>query len=89
LGRSAARLWAAGPSFGVFFGPVAVAPLPVSDPQFWIVTATALLAAAWIAYRLVPRRLLRGRRRRAGKHAPLTIDGKPVSAARRSGSDCH
>lgn len=71
--------------------PVPSPPLlPWTDWQFWVVTVVALLAAAWIVRRMLPKRLLGGARRGAAKRATLTIGGRAVDAARPSGkSDCH
>jgi hypothetical protein len=58
---------------------------PVGDPQFWIVTLVAFVAVSWIAWKLLPKRLL-GRHRRAGqKHATLTVSGKPLNERKRAG----
>jgi hypothetical protein len=61
---------------------------PAHDWQFWVVTGVAILAAAWIVYRLAPRRLFGKRRRHGAKHATLTIGGRPVEPARKD-DDCH
>lgn len=51
---------------------------PVDDWQFWVVTALVLLAAAYIAHRVVPARFLPWKKRPKGRSATLTIGGKPV-----------
>lgn len=61
---------------------------PVWDWQFWVVTLVALAAAAWLVYKLFPRRLLGKRRRAPARRATLTIGGRPVEPPR-SGTDCH
>ncbi|MFG0258755.1 MAG: hypothetical protein ACF8LK_00270 [Phycisphaerales bacterium JB041] len=69
--------------------PRSAAPprFPVGDWQFWIVTTVAIVAAVWLLRRLLPRRLLGGRRTR-GKPATLTIGGRAVAGASKR-SDCH
>jgi hypothetical protein len=52
---------------------------PVTDWQFWVVTALAACAAAWLIRGLV-RFILHARRgKSAPKRAMLTIDGRAVS----------
>jgi hypothetical protein len=48
---------------------------PVDDWQFWVVTALALGAAAFLLRGLLPDRL---RKKRRGNRTKLTIDGKPT-----------
>ncbi|MBL9000808.1 MAG: hypothetical protein JNK25_06690 [Phycisphaerae bacterium] len=50
--------------------------MPVSDWQFWAVTAMAVLAAAYIVRALIPPQYRPLRRR--GKSTTLTIDGRSV-----------
>lgn len=56
------------------------APLPVGDWQFWLVTALALIAAAWLLRGVLPIPSLRARlrRKKQTKRATLTIDGRSV-----------
>lgn len=51
---------------------------PVGDWQFWAVTVAALGAGAWLL-RGVLGLLVPSRRRRRGKRAALTVEGKPIS----------
>lgn len=51
--------------------------LPFADPQFWIVTAIALVAAAYLVWKLAPRRLIPRKRSAGRKRATLTIGGRP------------
>ncbi len=53
---------------------------PIGDWQFWVVTAAAALAGAWLL-RGILRAVLPGRLRRrsgASQRTTLTIGGKPV-----------
>lgn len=56
--------------------------MPTHDWQFWVVSAVALAAAAWIIRSLArviyPRKSRRGRSSRA----TLTVAGKPVQRSR-------
>jgi len=53
---------------------------PIHDWQFWVVTALAACAAAWLVRKVV-RFILRTRRgKSAPKRATLTIGGKAVSS---------
>lgn len=64
--------------------PDALAQLPLRDPQFWVVTAAAAVAAGWMAWRLIPKRLLR-KKRGVTTRTTLTVGGKPV----KNKPDCH
>lgn len=55
---------------------------PVDDWQFWIVTTAAIIAAAFVLWRVFGGRLRRRAGRRTRTRATLTIDGKPVSDRR-------
>ncbi|HZW10608.1 MAG TPA: hypothetical protein VFF69_11955 [Phycisphaerales bacterium] len=80
------------PGVGALGSAIASAPrtraFPVTDWQFWVVTGIAISAAAWIVYKLFPRRALGKRRSGPAKRATLTVAGRPVEPARR-GADCH
>ncbi len=54
------------------------AGFPISDWQFWVVTAVFLLAAAWLLKGVLPIPWLtkRAKRKKQTKSVPLTIDGK-------------
>jgi len=59
---------------------------PIHDWQFWVVTALAACAAAWLVRKVV-RFILRSRRGKAApKRATLTIAGKAVTPPSK---DCH
>lgn len=60
--------------------PPAPAPLPLTDPQFWIVTLAAVCAGAWIIWRMLPKSLLFKHRKPPAKRTTLTVDGKAVEA---------
>lgn len=60
--------------------PPAPAPLPLGDPQFWVVTAAAVCAGAWIVWRMVPKSLLFKNRKPPAKRTTLTVGGKAVEA---------
>ncbi len=60
--------------------PPAPAPLPLTDPQFWIVTIAAVCAGAWIVWRMLPKSLLFKHRKPPAKPATLTVGGKAVEA---------
>jgi hypothetical protein len=51
---------------------------PVHDWQFWVVTALALLAAGYIAHRVLPPKWLPWKKKPKGRSATLTVGGKPV-----------
>ena len=56
--------------------------LPLGDWQFWVATAAAAFALAWLLRGVLPIPFLsRGprRRRRGERGATLTISGKPVN----------
>lgn len=63
-------------------------PFPLGDWQFWVVTAVAFAAFAWIVWKLVPRRLFGKRRRGASKSATLTVGGRPLERERKR-AECH
>lgn len=50
---------------------------PVSDWQFWVVSAIALVAAFVVIRTLVPRR------KKRAKRATLTVEGRPVAGDKR------
>ncbi len=53
--------------------------LPITDWQFWVVTAAAAFAASWLLRGLIGRIIRRGKARRpVSRRAVLTISGKPV-----------
>lgn len=54
--------------------------MPVHDPQFWIVTAAALVAAGWLIFRATPvgKMLKRKKQQKNGSRATLTVGGRPV-----------
>jgi hypothetical protein len=68
------------PALAATPGAPSAQPLPLDDPQFWVVTLAALCAGSWILRKLLPAALFTRRRKRAGKRATLTVGGKPVSA---------
>ncbi len=51
---------------------------PISDWQFWVVTAVFLLAATWLLKGVMPIPWLtkRAKRKKGTKHVSLTIGGK-------------
>ena len=51
---------------------------PVHDWQFWVVTALAVMAAGYIAHRMLPPKWLPWKKKFKGRSATLTIGGKPV-----------
>ena len=53
---------------------------PVDDWQFWVATAIALLAAAWLLRGVLPIPYLskRRKRRRGQTRATLTVEGRRV-----------
>jgi hypothetical protein len=55
---------------------------PVHDWQFWLVTALALGAAAWLLRGVLPIGSRRRRARRGQRRATLTVDGRAVSTKR-------
>lgn len=67
--------------------PPAPAPLPLTDPQFWVVTAAAVCAGGWIVWRMVPKSLLFKHRKPPVKRTTLTVDGKAVEA--KAKPKCH
>lgn len=50
--------------------------MPVYDWQFWVVTAAAFIAAAWLVRGIWPGAA--NRRRRRGHRTALTLHGKVV-----------
>jgi hypothetical protein len=54
--------------------------LPLGDWQFWAVTASAVLALAWILRGVLPIPFLsrRHRRRKQERHVNLTVGGRTV-----------
>ncbi len=69
--------------FSVETIPAAAAGFPVGDPQFWLVTAAAGVAA-WAVWRLARgKKIVPGRRRARPKGASLTIEGRPAPASNR------
>ncbi len=57
---------------------------PVGDPQFWLVTSAAAVAA-WAVWRMARgKKLVPGRRRARPRRASLTIEGRPAPASNRS-----
>ncbi len=63
-----------------------LAALPLHDWQFWVVSAIALCAAAYIVATVTPKRW-RFWSRRAGASVSLTVGGKAVDG--RSGKRPH
>ncbi len=57
---------------------LAASPFPITDWQFWVVTAIFLLAAAWLLKGILPIPWLtkRAKRKKQTKSVSLTIDGK-------------
>lgn len=63
--------------------PRIVAAFPVGDWQFWVASALAGAAAAWLAWKLVPLALLRNwKRKPASKRTTLTIEGEKPATRR-------
>lgn len=50
--------------------------MPVYDWQFWVVTAAAAIAAAWLIRGALP--ATKRRRRQRGQRTTLTLHGKVV-----------
>ena len=67
--------------------PTPAQPLPISDPQFWIVTAAALGAGGWLVWRLLPASVFLKRRKTRSTRTTLTIDGKSVNTKPKR--ECH
>ncbi|MBX3364800.1 MAG: hypothetical protein KF866_08555 [Phycisphaeraceae bacterium] len=53
-------------------------PFPVHDWQFWVATLAAVGALWFLIRRLMPHRA----RRRKGRRALLTVEGKPLDHSR-------
>jgi hypothetical protein len=61
--------------------------VPIGDWQFWVVTALAVLALAYLLREVLPARLSLWKRRPGGRKATLTIKGKaPVPHRKGEGS---
>lgn len=54
--------------------------MPLGDWQFWVVTALAVLAAAWMLRGVVPVPFLsrRAKRKKQERRATLTVGGRAV-----------
>ncbi len=61
--------------------------LPISDWQFWLASALALLALAWLLRGVVPIPIVSARRARNKRthRVTLTIAGKTATPKRRAG----
>ena len=60
-------------------GPTPSTGLPLHDWQFWVATLVALLAAAWMFWRMFGGMIKRRRGRGATRRVELTLDRRAVS----------
>jgi len=67
--------------------PTTTHPLPLADPQFWIVTLAALGAGGWLLWRLLPASVFLKRRKAKSTRATLTVGGKSVNTKPKR--ECH